>query len=194
MNERERVRRLTTDAIFLSLALVLAVVERWIPLELLVPVPGLKLGLANIVSLFALVRMRPIDALVILILRCLIIGTFTGPTALLFSLAGGLLALGISLAGAAAHNLGQISVAVLILGEPRLLFTYLPPLLLTSLATGTLTGIAAIPLIQRFKHMPGMKPANRRSLPNSLPHSLLILPVVLSLSLTLGLVLQPYRQ
>lgn len=167
MTTRERTQRLTTNAILLSLALILAIVERWIPLELIVPVPGIKLGLANIVSLFALVRLRPSDALAILVMRCLIIGTFTGLTAFLFSITGGLLALaimailvnwegrafsliGISLAGAAAHNIGQISVAVLLLGEWRLLVTYLPPLLLTSLGTGTLTGIAAIPLISRF--------------------------------------------
>ena len=167
MTMREQTRRLTLNAILLSLALILAIVERWIPLELIVPVPGIKLGLANIVSLFALVRLRPSDALAILVMRCLIIGTFTGLTAFLFSITGGLLALGImailvrwegrafsligiSLAGAAAHNIGQISVAVVLLGEWRLLVTYLPPLLLTSLGTGTLTGIAAIPLISRF--------------------------------------------
>lgn len=167
MSATDKTRRLTTNAILLSLALILAIVERWIPLELIVPVPGLKLGLANIVSLFALIRLKPIDALAILVMRCLIIGTFTGLTAFLFSITGGLLALGImaimvrwegrvfsligiSLAGAAAHNIGQISVAVLILGEWRLLVTYLPPLLLTSLGTGTLTGIASIPLISRF--------------------------------------------
>lgn len=167
MTARDKTRRLTQDAILLSLALILAIVERWIPLDLIVPVPGIKLGLANIVSLFALARMRPIDALAILVMRCVIIGTFTGLTSFLFSITGGLLALitmalviplegkfisliGVSLVGAAAHNLGQISVAVLLLGEWRLLVTYLPPLLLTSLGTGTLTGVASVPLIARF--------------------------------------------
>lgn len=167
MNSREKTRRLTTNAIMLSLALILAIVERWIPLELIVPVPGLKLGLANIVSLFALVRLRKSDALAILVMRCLIVGTFTGLTAFLFSITGGLLALavmamlvpfegkafsliGISLAGAAAHNIGQIAVAVALLGEWRLFFMYLPALLLTSIGTGSLTGIAAMPLIQRY--------------------------------------------
>ena len=167
MTAREKTRRLTLDAILLALALILAIVERWIPLDLLVPVPGIKLGLANIVSLFALARLTFSDALAILVMRCLIIGTFTGLTSFLFSITGGLLALlvmavlirwegrvfsmiGVSLAGAAAHNIGQISVAVLLLGEWRLLVTYLPPLLLTSLGTGTLTGVAALPLIARF--------------------------------------------
>ncbi len=213
MKERERLRRLTTDAILLSLALVLAIVERWIPLDLLVPVPGLKLGLANIVSLLALVRLRPLDALAILVTRCLIIGSFTGLTALLFSLTGGLLALGImwllkfwegrvfsligiSLAGAAAHNIGQIAVAVLLLGEPRLFFTYLPPLLLTSLATGTLTGVAARPLVSRFPSLTSFTtsppsqstPPSQSSPPPSRPschlHQLLLIPLTFSLLLS----------
>jgi FAD:protein FMN transferase len=167
-SRRQQLNRLTIDAILLALALVLSIVERWIPLELIVPVPGLKLGLANIVTLFALLRLKPQDALIILLVRCLVMGAITGPMTLLFSLAGGFLAflamwllsrwegrafsvIGISLAGAAAHNIGQVSVAGLVLSEPLLLLTYLPPLLLTGLFTGTLTGIAAFPVIRFWK-------------------------------------------
>jgi heptaprenyl diphosphate synthase len=163
---------LTLDALLVSLALVLSIVERWIPLELLVPVPGVKLGLANIVTLFALLRLRPADALAILAVRSLALGVISGPTTMLFSFSGGLLALlmmwllrfghgrafsviGISLAGAAAHNIGQVAVASLILNEPLLLLLYLPPLLLTGLATGTLTGVAAYPVIRRFPILTG---------------------------------------
>ena len=165
---RQRLRRLTFDAMLISLALVLAIVERWIPLELIVPVPGLKLGLANIVTLFALMRLKPLDALIILLVRCLIMVSITGLTSLLFSLSGGLLALlvmwlmvryedrvfsviGISMAGAAAHNIGQVIVAGLIMSEPLLIMTYLPALLLTGLATGVLTGVATLPVIRRFR-------------------------------------------
>ncbi len=166
--QRLRLRRLTTDAVLIALALVLSIVEHWIPLDLIVPVPGLKLGLANVVTLFALLRLRPLDAAAILLVRCLVMGAISGPTTLLFSLGGGLLALlamwllsrwegrafsviGISLAGAAAHNIGQVSVAGLVLSEPLLLLTYLPLLLLLSLATGLLTGVAAFPVIRAFK-------------------------------------------
>jgi heptaprenyl diphosphate synthase len=165
---RQRLRRLTFDAILISLALVLAIVERWIPLELLVPVPGLKLGLANIVTLFALLRLRPLDAWIILLVRCLIMVSITGLTSLIFSLSGGFLALlvmwmmvryedrvfsviGISMAGAAAHNIGQVAMAGLIMSEPLLMMTYLPALLLTGLATGLLTGVATMPVIRRFQ-------------------------------------------
>ena len=169
MNRSSRnIRRLTLDALLVSLALVLSLAERWIPLELLVPVPGIKLGLANIVTLFAVLRLQGSDAFLIVVTRSLILGAISGPTTLLFSLAGGLLALdlmllavrghekifsviGISLAGAAAHNVGQVAVASLVLQEPLLLLTYLPPLLLTGLVTGTLTGIAAYPVVKRFR-------------------------------------------
>ena len=63
MNPREKLQRLTIDAVLVSLALVLSIVERWIPLDLVIPVPGIKLGLANIVTLFALLRLGPVDAL-----------------------------------------------------------------------------------------------------------------------------------
>jgi len=164
---RRRIRRLTQGAVLTALALVLSIVERWIPLDLIVPIPGIKLGLANIVTLFALLRLSPLDAAIILLIRSLVMGLITGPTTLMFSLAGGALALlamwllsrfegrafsliGISLAGAAAHNIGQIGIAVLLLSEPLLMLMYLPPLLLAGLVTGTLTGIAAFPIAARF--------------------------------------------
>lgn len=170
-SQKLRLHRLTLNAVLIALALGLSIVERWIPLDLIVPVPGIKLGLANIVTLFALLRLRPLDAFIILLIRCLVMGAITGPTTLLFSLCGGLLALllmwllcrwegrfvsviGISLAGAAAHNIGQVTVAGFLLSEPLLLLTYLPPLLLTSLATGVLTGVAALPVIRVFKPIP----------------------------------------
>ncbi|NLM77852.1 MAG: Gx transporter family protein [Ruminococcaceae bacterium] len=167
MKQIAKTRRLTLDALLISLALVLSLVERWIPLELIIPVPGIKLGLANIVTLFAVLRLRPGEAVLIVVTRSLILGVISGPTTLMFSLSGGLLAfffmwllshwhersmttIGISVCGAAAHNIGQVAMAGLVLEEPLLLMTYLPPLLLTGLATGTLTGLSAYPVIKRF--------------------------------------------
>ncbi|MDW7656631.1 MAG: Gx transporter family protein [Bacillota bacterium] len=177
-----KLQRLTLDALLISLALVLSLVERWIPLELVIPIPGIKLGLANIVTLFAILRLRPADAVLIVVVRSLIMGAISGPTTLMFSLSGGLLAfgimwlfsrwhdrvfsvIGISLAGAAAHNIGQVAIAGLILSEPLLLMTYLPPLLLTGLVTGTLTGVAAFPVVRRFELQKGYKlPTDARQL------------------------------
>ena len=171
--DRRRLRRLTLDAMLVALALVLALVERWIPLELLVPVPGIKLGLANIVTLVALMRLRVLDAVAILLVRVAIMSAITGVTTMFFSLGGGVLALllmwllsflegrrlsviGMSMAGAAAHNLGQVGVASLVLGEPLLLVTYLPPLLITGLLTGVLTGAAAGPVIRNLARLPAL--------------------------------------
>ena len=193
--QRLRLRRLTMDALLLALALVLSIVERWIPLELIVPVPGLKLGLANIVTLFAILRLRPLDALLILGIRSLVMGAILGPTVLLFSFGGGILALlvmwllsrwegrvfsviGLSLAGAAAHNTGQVAVASLVLNEPLLLVTYLPPLLLVSIAAGILTGVAAFPVIRRFKPLP-MAPRQPRR-PKNKPVSRLLIGLLVA--------------
>ncbi len=156
-------RRLTRGAMLVSLALVLSLIERLIPLDLLVPIPGVKLGLANIVTLFALTSLGFRDASVILALRIGILGLINGPVPLIISASGGLLSLllmwlllrgngrvvsliGVGMGGAAAHNTGQVIAASLILGNPALLVTYLPPLLLAGLLTGILTGSAAIPV------------------------------------------------
>lgn len=165
---KEKLRRLTVDALLLSLALVLSIVERWIPLNLLVPLPGIKLGLANVVTLLAVLELQITDALALVFIRSLLLGLISGPTTFAFSLTGGLLALlvmwgakrinrgflsiiGMSLQGAAAHNIGQVAVAALLLQEPRLLTTYLPLLLLTGLVTGTLTGLVAQPVVGWFR-------------------------------------------
>lgn len=164
------VRRLAVDGVLVSLAVVLSIVERWIPLNLIVPVPGIKLGLANIVTLFALYRLSFLDAAAILVVRCLLSALFLGPASLLFSLLGGAAALvamalvrlggdrvfsvyGVSMAGAAAHNIGQVAAACLILQELSLATSYLPMLLLVGLLTGVPTAAAAIPVLRRIRRI-----------------------------------------
>ena len=118
----------------------------------------MKLGLANIVTVFALYALGPGQALLILLARCTLGAVFAGNlNALLFSLFGGLLAMGVmillsrcpalsiygvSIAGAAAHNCGQTAAAMLTLGNTAPLY-YLPLLLAVSLLTGAVTGFAA---------------------------------------------------
>ena len=119
--------------ILIALALALSFAERWFPLQLLIPLPGVKLGLANIVTLVALYRLRTRYAVCILIPRCILGAVFGGGiTGLLFSLCGGSLALlamalakksglfsvyGVSVLGAAAHSLGQILAAMVLMGS-----------------------------------------------------------------------------
>lgn len=158
------VSRLTRCAVLTALALALSAAEGLVPLTVLFPLPGLRLGLANLVTVYALCRLSGREALLILLARCLL-GALVGGSlmALAFSLTGGLLALGsmalllrapglslfgVSVAGAAAHNTGQILAALAVLRSPAPL-VYLPPLLLCSLATGAVTGAASILLVHR---------------------------------------------
>lgn len=159
-------KKLALCAVLTALALGLSTLESLFPVSVLVPLPGIKLGLANIVTVFALYRLEDIPALAILIARCLLGAMFAGnASALLFSLMGGVLAMltmivlrrvrglsvyGVSIAGAAAHNIGQICAAMVVLGGTAVL-GYLPVLLGVSLITGTLTGFVASLLFRAMR-------------------------------------------
>ena len=113
-------KNLALCAVLTALALGLSTLENLFPVSLLVPLPGVKLGLANIVTVFALYQLGAVPALVILVARCLLGSLFAGnASALLFSLMGGIGAMlvmialrrvrglsvyGVSIAGAAAHR------------------------------------------------------------------------------------------
>ena len=139
-----------------------------VPLSLIVPLPGVKLGLANIVTVFALYQLGAGAALAILLTRCLLGGLFAGNvSAMLFSLLGGVTAMlvmialrrcrrlsvyGVSVGGAAAHNIGQMAAACITLGSTMVL-GYLPFLLAVSLVTGTLTGFVTALLMRATQHI-----------------------------------------
>lgn len=151
----ERTKALALGAVLTALALALSYTERFFPLQLLIPLPGVKLGLANLVTVYGLYRLNVKQTATILLLRCTMGAVFGGGvTAWVFSVAGGLAALsamaclrrtnavsvyGVSIGGAASHHLGQLLAAHLVLGSPYV-WTYLPFLLLAGLVTGTLTG------------------------------------------------------
>jgi len=153
-----RPRTLAICACLTALALALSYCERFIPVGALIPLPGIKLGLANIVTLFALFALGRRYALAVMLTRCLLSAIFSGqPMALLFSVCGGLLALlamslamrsrhlsiyGVSILGAAAHNVGQIAAAMLIMHSTAI-FYYLSTLLFAAIITGALTALAA---------------------------------------------------
>ena len=149
-----KTKTLTLCGVLTALALALSYVERFIPLQLAIPLPGIKLGLANVVTLTALCRFGKGHAFGILTARCLLGAIFAGLSSLAFSLTGGLLALGVmclaaksrhlslfgvSVLGAAAHNLGQI-LAAAVLMQSFYVAAYLPWLLLVSISTGLFTG------------------------------------------------------
>lgn len=156
-------RRLTRAALLTALALIIFVLESQIPPP--VPIPGLKLGLANIVTVYAMFRLGSKDTLAILLARILLGGLLTGAvSALLFSLAGGLLCYLAMLAlrrvltvrqlwvcgaiGAVFHNLGQTAAAIGIY-RTTAVAVYLPVLLFTGVITGSFTGLAAQFLVNR---------------------------------------------
>lgn len=165
-------KQLTLCALLTAMALALSYLENLFPLSLAIPIPGVKLGLANIVTLFALYAMGPGQALLILLARCVLGALFAGNmNALLFSLLGALCAMGVmillsrrrglsiygvSVGGAAAHNCGQIAAAMLTLGNSAPLY-YLPVLLAVSLLTGGLTGLASACLFQGLRSTNLMK-------------------------------------
>ena len=161
-------RKLTLCSILISVALVLSYIERFIPLQMVVPLPGVKLGLANIITLFALYRLGAKPAMSILIARCLLGSLFAGNfSALLYSLMGGILAMlvmiglkqskrlsifGVSIGGAAGHNIGQIAAACITLGNTAVI-GYLPILLAVSLITGTVTGLVSSLMFRAMKNI-----------------------------------------
>ena len=165
-------KQLTLCALLTAMALALSYLENLFPLSLAIPVPGVKLGLANIVTVFALWALGPGQTLLILLARCFLGSLFAGNmNALVFSLLGALSALGtmvllsrrraqslygVSVGGAAAHNCGQIAAAVLTLGSAAPLY-YLPVLLAVSLLTGGLTGLVSACLFQGARHTDLMK-------------------------------------
>lgn len=150
-----KAKKISLCAILTALALALSYMERFIPLQFVIPLPGFKLGLANIVTLTALFMLKTKYAFAILVIRCVLGAVFGGGiTGLAFSLCGGVLAMtamvltkktelfsvyGISVVGAAAHNVGQILSAMVLMSSVYV-GAYLPWLLLVGIATGLLTG------------------------------------------------------
>ncbi|WP_054696855.1 Gx transporter family protein [Syntrophomonas palmitatica] len=146
------------DAIIIILicnAILISLLELIIPIP--VPIPGVKLGLANIITIIAIAFLDFKDVLLIVFLRCVVVAVLSkGITVLPFSLTGGLLSAiamwllykkawrlfsikGISVVGAIVHNTAQLLVASVILGE-TVVFYYIPVLLISAVVTGLITG------------------------------------------------------
>lgn len=154
-----RTKKLVLTAILAAAALAVYVLEAQIPAP--VPVPGVKLGLANVVTLAAMALLGRKQAGAVLVVRLLLGSMFSGGfSALLYSAAGGALAYAVmaaligalplwvtSVLAAIAHNLAQLAVAVLVTGTPGL-FWYAPALLLAAILTGAFTGLAAQYLVR----------------------------------------------
>lgn len=149
---QNRVYRLTVTAVLAALALALSFFEGLLPP---LPVPGARLGLANLVVMYALVELSIPCAAGITAVKA-VFALLRGPIACLMSAAGGVLALlimslvyrvchrhlsfiGVGVLGAAAHNIGQLAVSLWLLGSA--MWYYAPLLLLMAVPTGAVTGL-----------------------------------------------------
>lgn len=173
---KNNVRKLTFCAVLAAVALMLFVVEAQIPP--LTAIPGVKPGLSNIVTVFAVFALGWSWALAILFVRILVGTLLVGQfVSLMYSLAGGLLAFLlaviirrfftekqmwiVSVLSAVMHNIGQIAVAVVITGTKEIVF-YLPVLLLSGIITGAFTGLCAQVLLNRLSAVGVLKYFHRR--------------------------------
>lgn len=157
-------KKVSLYGMLIALAMLLSYVESLLPIF---PIPGMKLGLANLVIIIALYVLSVKSAIIISIVRIILISiTFGNMSAFMFSLGGAVLSLvmmilvlesfkfsiiGVSMFGAVFHNVGQILVAVSVL-ENILIFSYLPYLIIVALVTGILIGLISKLIIQRIKN------------------------------------------
>ena len=150
-------------ALLTAIALTIFMIEAQIPP--IVPLPGVKLGLANIITVFAVFALGPREAASILFCRIFLGAVFAGNFSTIFySAAGGTLAILATILlrkvltnkqlwvagaiGAVAHSVGQVGMAILITGTPGII-VYLPPLICISIVTGCFTGLCAQFLVNR---------------------------------------------
>lgn len=159
-----KTKKLAAAGLFTAFALAIFVLEAQIPLP--IPVPGVKLGLANIITVAAVFLLGKKEACGILFARILLGSLFAGFSTLPYSLCGGLCAIASVLlirriitdkqiwvtcvVSGLVHNLGQMAMAVLITRTPSILI-YLPVLIICGIVTGVLTGLCTQLCVLRLR-------------------------------------------
>lgn len=151
-------KRIVILGLMVAQALVLSIIESWIPIPL--PFPGVKLGLANIITLTVIVFYGFKDALSVVLIRCILSSVFGGGiTGFLFSVVGGIFSavimytlykrgskvfsiIGISIAGAVSHNIAQLVIASVIMKDAAI-YTILPVLLISGVIMGLFVGLCS---------------------------------------------------
>ena len=155
--------RVAYFGVFTALALIFSYVESLIPINF--GIPGIKLGLANLIIIIALYKMSVKEAYVLSVVRVVLAGFMFGNLfSIIYSLAGGLLSLtvmallkksdkfsllGISMAGGVFHNVGQLIVAILVMENLNIVY-YMPVLLISGLITGLVIGVVAGEMLKRL--------------------------------------------
>ncbi len=159
-------KKVAVYGLLVALAFILSYIESLFPLS--IAIPGIKLGLANLVVIVAIYKLGVKEAFTLSMIRIILVGfTFGSPSTMMFSLVGGLLSwllmvifqklkifsmVGVSIIGGIAHNIGQIIVSILVLENINIIY-YLPFLLVSGVITGGLIGILAAIIIKRLKTM-----------------------------------------
>lgn len=159
-----RTKNMAITALMVALALIFSYIEAIIPYN--PGIPGVKLGIANIVTLIALYLLSTKHAWAVSVIRVLIAGLlFNGVFAAVYSLAGAIVSLtgmillkksnlfsiaGVSMAGGVLHNMGQLIMAALLLQDSKI-FLYFPVLLFSGMITGIIIGLGASVICQRIR-------------------------------------------
>lgn len=157
-------KRVATFGMLVALAFIFSYIEMLMPIY--IGVPGVKLGLANLVVFAALYLMSARDALAVSLVRMLLVSfTFGNFSNLIFSLAGGLFSLlmmwickrfrifgkvGVSVIGGISHNIGQLVIAAFVV-QTAGVFTYLPVLLAAGSAAGAAIGLLGGYVLERIQ-------------------------------------------
>ena len=158
-----KTKKLTALSLLTAISLIIFTVEAQLPP--ITPIPGIKMGLANVITLVTLVWFGRKDAFFVLIIRIFLGSFFTGAvTSLIYSFAGGILCFivmsvliklfdlkqlwVVSVFGALSHNIGQLIIASFITMTPQV-FAYFPILAVSAVVTGTFTGILAWLVVKR---------------------------------------------
>ncbi len=154
----ERIKRIALCGVFSALAICVSLLESLLPIQAFIPLPGIKLGLSNIISVYVLYYIGSKDAFCVTLCRCAVCAVLFGTvTSFLFSVCGGVFSLissvllkriikdkisflGVCVVGAACHNVGQIAVCCAMFGTLAVC-AYLPPLLFASVVCGSVTGV-----------------------------------------------------
>ena len=158
--------RVAYFGVFTALALIFSYVETLIPINF--GIPGIKLGLANLIIIIALYKMSVKEAYVLSVVRVVLAGFIFGNLfSIIYSLAGGLLSLtvmtllkktdkfslfGISMAGGVFHNVGQLMVAIIVMENLNIAY-YMPVLLISGLITGFMIGLVAGEMLKRLSKL-----------------------------------------
>lgn len=158
-----RVRKMTLLALTVSFALILSFIESRVPA--FVAIPGIKVGLANIAVIFTLYKLGLKEAITVSVIRVVIVSMLFGsPVSLMYSAAGALLSIcsmvilkkltrlteiAVSVAGGVMHNVGQITMASILL-DTNVVVYYLPFLILSGTVAGIAVGVASAILIKRI--------------------------------------------